>query len=85
VNKVNVRSIERAAAVVLGVAAWVAVAGIAISAVWAWGTSEPLLTIVTVAAGAVVAWRVGRFATAWAAATEELEDDAWTDRATDEW
>lgn len=53
----------RVTALLLGVAAWVGAAAIAVLAVNAWGNDNQVLTFLPIAAAVVVAWLVGEWVT----------------------
>lgn len=54
---------ERIIALLVGVFAWAAVAGISVSVVYAWSDENQILAFVPIAASVVVAWAIGEIVT----------------------
>ena len=68
---------ERAIALLVGVLAWAAVAGIAVSVVNAWQDENQILAFLPIAAAVVVAWAIGEIVTERVfGAQEEVDDGA---------
>jgi flagellar biosynthesis protein FliQ len=68
---------DRAVALIVGVLAWAAVAGIAVSVVNAWQDENQILAFLPILAAVVVAWAVGEVVTERVfEAHEEAEDGA---------
>jgi hypothetical protein len=55
---------DRLAAVSLGIIAWLAVAGVAVSVVNVWGDDNQVLAFLPILAAVVVAWAIGEVVTA---------------------
>ena len=68
---------ERAVALIVGVLAWGAVAGVAVSVVNAWQDENQILAFVPIAVAVAVAWAVGEIVTDRVFAPhEEVNDGA---------
>jgi hypothetical protein len=65
---------ERLLALLVGILAWAAVAGIAVSVVHAWSDDNQVLAFLPIAAAVVVAWAIGEVVTGRVFATHEEED-----------
>jgi flagellar biosynthesis protein FliQ len=66
---------ERLVALLVGILAWAAVAGIAVSVVNAWGDENQVLAFLPIAGAVVVAWAIGEVVTDRVFATyEEVSD-----------
>jgi flagellar biosynthesis protein FliQ len=66
---------ERMIALAIGVLAWAAVAGIAVSVVNAWQDENQILAFLPIALAVVVAWAVGEVVTERVFGTQEEVDD----------
>lgn len=66
---------ERFIALLVGVLAWAAVAGIAVSVVNAWSDENQILAFVPIAAAVVVAWAIGEVVTDRVFETHEEVND----------
>ena len=68
---------ERAMALLVGVLAWTAVAGVAVSVVNAWSDENQVLAFIPIAVAVVVAWAIGEVVTDRVfAAHEEVDHGA---------
>ncbi len=65
---------ERFVALLAGVLAWAAVAGIAVSVVNAWSDDNQILAFLPIAAAVVVAWAIGEVVTERVFAAHEEAD-----------
>ena len=54
---------ERAAALIIGLVAWAAVAGVAVSVVHAWSGDNQVLAFLPILGAVVVAWVIGEVVT----------------------
>ena len=66
---------ERFIALLVGILAWVAVAGIAVSVVNAWQDENQILAFLPIAGAVVVAWAIGEVVTDRVFATHDEVDD----------
>jgi flagellar biosynthesis protein FliQ len=66
---------ERLIALLVGILAWAAVAGIAVSVVNAWSDENQILAFLPIAAAVVVAWAIGEVVTERVFATHEEADN----------
>jgi flagellar biosynthesis protein FliQ len=66
---------ERLIALLIGILAWAAVAGIAVSVVNAWSDDDQILAFLPIAAAVVVAWAIGEVVTERVFATHEEVDN----------
>ncbi len=66
---------ERFIALLVGILAWVAVAGMAVSVVNAWQDENQILAFLPIAGAVVVAWAIGDVMTDRVFATHEEVDD----------
>jgi flagellar biosynthesis protein FliQ len=66
---------ERGIALLVGVLAWAAVAGIAVSVVNAWQDENQILAFLPIAGAVVIAWAIGEVVTDRVFATQEEADD----------
>jgi len=57
-------AMERFVAMILGIAAWLAVAGVALSTVNAWSDNNQVLAFLPILAAVVIAWAIGEYVTA---------------------
>jgi flagellar biosynthesis protein FliQ len=57
----------------LGIVAWAAVGGVAVSVVNAWSDENQVLAFLPIAAAVIVAWVIGEFVTERVFATHEEE------------
>ncbi len=54
---------DRVIALALGIVAWAAVAGVAVSAVNAWSEDNQVLAFLPILGAVIVAWSIGEFVT----------------------
>jgi flagellar biosynthesis protein FliQ len=54
---------ERAAALIIGIVAWAAVAGVAVSVVQAWSGDNQVLAFLPILGAVIVAWAIGEVVT----------------------
>ena len=66
---------ERVSALLVGVLAWAAVAGVAVSVVNAWRDENQILAFLPIAGAVIVAWAIGEVVTERVFATHEEVDD----------
>jgi flagellar biosynthesis protein FliQ len=68
---------ERVIALVVGIVAWAAVAGVAVSVVNAWSDENQILAFLPIAGAVIVAWAIGEIVTERVfAAHTEVDHDA---------
>jgi len=72
---------ERAVALALGILAWTAVAGVAVSVVDTWSDGNQVLAFFPILVAVVLAWAIGEVVTAHVFSNDDASPDEDTDAA----